>query len=139
MSDERRSGGGGIGAGFVLLLFVGAVAKFWIWIVAGLAGCALFVLGAHLIYRADKQRAAELERLAAIVARCDEQHAQLLAGDPRGMYGIFPPAVPPEPPPIPEPLTVAGENWGRLPRRTATKSPRQLVDTAFTADSKRPN
>lgn len=37
MTDERRSGGG-FGAALVLLVAVGAIAKFIWWIAAGLAG-----------------------------------------------------------------------------------------------------
>ena len=33
MSDERRGGSGGFGGAFVLLIFVGAIVKFWVWIV----------------------------------------------------------------------------------------------------------
>jgi hypothetical protein len=30
---------------------------------------------------------------AAIVARADEQHKQIMAGDDRGLYGEYPPAA----------------------------------------------
>lgn len=43
MRSERR-GGGGLGAAFVLLIFVGAIVKFWVWIVAVLGAIVLFVL-----------------------------------------------------------------------------------------------
>jgi hypothetical protein len=37
----------------------------------------------------DRERRAR----AALVARADEQHAWILAGDDRGLYGAYPPAV----------------------------------------------
>ena len=42
MSSER--GGGGLGAAFVLLIFVGAVAKFWVWIAVAFGAAVLFGL-----------------------------------------------------------------------------------------------
>jgi hypothetical protein len=37
----------------------------------------------------DRQQAAR----AALIARADEQHAWVLAGDVRGVYGDYPPAA----------------------------------------------
>jgi hypothetical protein len=45
MSDESPRGGGGFGAGFVMLIFVGFVVKFWLWILAGIAAVALIGIG----------------------------------------------------------------------------------------------
>ena len=89
MSSER-SEGGGLRAGFVLLLFVGFVVKFWVWILAGIAAVPAIALVFYLMHRSDKRRAVKIEQSAAIAARADEQHAQLLAGDDRGLYGIYP-------------------------------------------------
>jgi ABC-type Fe3+-siderophore transport system permease subunit len=88
MSSER-GGGGGLGAGFVLLIFVGLVVKFWLWILAGIAAVAACVLVFYLVHRSDKRRAAELEYVAAIAVRADQQHAWTLAGDDRGTYGDY--------------------------------------------------
>jgi ABC-type Fe3+-siderophore transport system permease subunit len=92
MSSERR-GGGGLGAAFVLLIFIGFVVKFWLWILAGIAAVTLIALVFYLVHRSDKRRTAELEHLAAIGRRADEQHAWILAGDERGVHGNYPPAV----------------------------------------------
>jgi hypothetical protein len=89
MSSER--GGGGLGAGFVLLLFVGFVVKFWLWILVGIAAAAVLVVVFCLVSGSDKRRGAELERDAAIARRADEQHKQILAGDDRGIYGDYVP------------------------------------------------
>lgn len=93
VSDEdRRSGGGGGGALLLVLVVVGAVAKYAIWIAAFFG--AVLVFGGiiswsfYLARRDDQRRAARDE----IVARADEQHRLVLAGDDRGMYGEWPPA-----------------------------------------------
>lgn len=86
MSSERRSSGGG-GAGFVLLLVIGFVVMFW-WVFAILFGIALLIaVGWYVSRRLDARDAAR----AAIIARADEQHALILAGDDRGIYGEWPP------------------------------------------------
>jgi ABC-type Fe3+-siderophore transport system permease subunit len=84
MSGERR-GGGGIGAAFVLLVFVGAVAKFWVYIVAALGALVLFGLLLWLAFRAARRVDAEHQAQAALVARADQQHVWTLAGDDRGV------------------------------------------------------
>jgi hypothetical protein len=84
MSSERRSGGG---AAFVLLLVVGFVAMFW-WIFAIIAGLALLAGAAwYVSHRLDARDATRL----ALAARADEQHALVLAGDDRGIYGEYTP------------------------------------------------
>jgi hypothetical protein len=91
MSSER--GGGGFGAAFILLIFIGAIAKFWAWIVAVLGAtvlCGLLLWAAF--YAARRVGDRDNER-RAIAARADEQHAWVLAGDDRGVYGNYPPAV----------------------------------------------
>lgn len=89
MSDETsgRSGGGL----FVLLLVVGFVTKFWWWILA-IAG-ALVLLGVllWLAFRAVARVDARDAAPAAIIARADQQHAWVLAGDNRGIYGDYVP------------------------------------------------
>jgi hypothetical protein len=105
MSSERRGGGGGLGAAFVLLIFVGAIVNFWVWIVAVLGAIVLFVLLWWLASRAADRAAEQDAERDAVVARADAQHKQIMAGDDRGIYGAYPPAVPP----APEPRPPAGE------------------------------
>jgi hypothetical protein len=92
MSSERRRSSGG-GAAFVLLLALGFVVMFW-WVFAIIIGLLLLVAGVWLLSRwLDARDAARDAALAAIVARADEQHAWVLAGDDRGLYGEYPPAA----------------------------------------------
>jgi uncharacterized membrane protein len=88
MSDDRRSGGG-FGGAFVLLIFVGAVVKFWIWIVAVIGALVLFGLLLWLAFYAARRVDAREHARIAIVARADQQHAWTLAGDDRGTYGEY--------------------------------------------------
>jgi hypothetical protein len=92
MSDERR-GGGGLGAACVLLIFIGASAKFWVYIVAALGALVLFGLLLWLAFRAARRVDAEHQAQAALVALADKQHAWVLADDKRGVYGQYPPAA----------------------------------------------
>jgi ABC-type Fe3+-siderophore transport system permease subunit len=92
MSSEGR-GGGGLGAAFVLLIFVGAVVKFWAWIAAVLGAVMVFGLLLWLIFYLERRTDARENARLAIVARADQQHAWVLAGDDRGMYGRYPPAA----------------------------------------------
>jgi hypothetical protein len=92
MSD-RRSGEGGLGAAFVLLIFIGFIAKFWVYIVGVLAALALVgLLWWWASYMDRRAKARENTRLA-IIARADQQHAWVLAGDDRGIYGDYRPEV----------------------------------------------
>jgi len=43
--------------------------------------------------RAARRVDAEHQARAALVARADQQHALILAGDDRGVYGEYPPAA----------------------------------------------
>lgn len=90
--SERRSGGGGLGAVFVLLIFIGFIAKFWVWIVAVLGGLMVFGLLLWLTFYLERRSDALYEKRAALVARADQQHAWVLAGDDRGIYGEYLPA-----------------------------------------------
>lgn len=70
-----------------LLLLVGFIVKFW-WLIL----LTMVVVAAGFWLRGVVTRQdAELERQnrehAALVARADEQHAWVLAGDDRGVYG----------------------------------------------------
>jgi hypothetical protein len=91
MSDERR-GGGGLGAAFVVLIFLGAIVKFWVWIAVAFGAAVLFGLLVWLAFYAARRVDAREDARLAIVARADQQHAWALAGDPRGLYGEYPPA-----------------------------------------------
>lgn len=75
-----------------VLLLLGLVAKFWWLILPVLGGAVLFAavlcLAFHLVGRLD----ARYEARAALVAWADRQHAWVLAGDERGVYGDYAPA-----------------------------------------------
>ncbi len=93
MSDDHRGSGGGGGALFVILIVVGFVVKYAVWI--GLFLGAVLVIGGmvlrsmYLDRRDEERQAADAE----IVARADQQHADILAGYDRGVYGEWPPYV----------------------------------------------
>lgn len=77
------------------LLLVGLMLKYW-WLIA-LVVCA--VVCAVVVWKRApgwcqvwaEQRVAEGKRVAAIQQRAEQQHAWVLAGDPRGTYGQYPP------------------------------------------------
>jgi hypothetical protein len=92
MSD-RRGSGGPLGAGFVLLIVIGFIAKFWAWILAVLGALMVFGLLLWLTLYVERRADAREEMRAALAARADQQHAWVLAGDDRGVYGEFPPAA----------------------------------------------
>jgi len=66
--------------------------KFW-WVLVALAGALVLgrVIGGWLARR-DDRAAARRRRDAELCARADRQHAQVLAGDERGVYGGYPAA-----------------------------------------------
>jgi hypothetical protein len=75
------------------LLLVGFLIKYW-WLVAlVLPAVAVWKFGPGWWRRYQTSVAVEEQRLAAIIARADQQHAWVLAGDPRGAYGDYPPAA----------------------------------------------
>jgi hypothetical protein len=84
MSENRSSGGGAM---FTLLLALGFVVMFW-WVFAIILGIVVLGIAGWLLARHLDARDAAL---AAIRARADEQHAQILAGDERGIYGEYTP------------------------------------------------
>jgi ABC-type Fe3+-siderophore transport system permease subunit len=90
MNDERR-GGGGCGAAFVLLIFVGAIVKLWVWIAVVLGAAVVFGLLLWLAFCAARWVDAREHARIAIAARADAQHALVLAGDDRGIYGDYVP------------------------------------------------
>lgn len=90
--SSRRSGGG-LGAAFVLLIFVGAIVKFWAWIAAVLGGLMVFGLLLWLTFYLERRSDAREHARLGIIGRADQQHAWVLAGDDRGIYGSYPPAM----------------------------------------------
>jgi hypothetical protein len=92
MSDERR-GGGGIGAAFVLLCVVGFVVKFWVWIAVAFGAAVVFGLLLWAAFYAARRVDTREDARLALVARADQQHAWVLAGDNRGIYGDYRPKV----------------------------------------------
>lgn len=79
------------------LVLVGLVLAYWQWIV----GIVLVVLIIRALpvalreWQAEQAavQAARKARDAALVARADREHAQVMAGDERGIWGQYPPAV----------------------------------------------
>jgi hypothetical protein len=73
------------------LLAVAFVVKF-VWLLAAFATAAVIGRAAGWwLARRDDRTAAEHRRMAELCARADWQHAQVLAGDDRGIYGEYPP------------------------------------------------
>ena len=74
MSDERRGGSGGFGAMFVLLIFVGAIVKFWVWIAVAFGAAVMFGLLLSAAFYAARRFDAREDARMAIAARADQQH-----------------------------------------------------------------
>jgi hypothetical protein len=75
--------------GFLLLL--GIISLYWKWIVA-LVVVVWIVNLARRGYRTARAEAAEeWVRRAQLVERADREHAQVMAGDERGIYGRYTP------------------------------------------------
>jgi|HubBroStandDraft_3_1064219.scaffolds.fasta_scaffold1977192_1 hypothetical protein len=74
-----------------VLLLLGFVVKFWWLILAVLVvlvvSAAAWVGRMHLSYAVERTR----REHAALVARANQQHAWILAGDDRGVYGEYTP------------------------------------------------
>jgi hypothetical protein len=77
---------------FAVLFAVGFVLAYWWIIMLGVAVVLAVKLAPIAYHRYQAAVAAEQTRLAAIAARADQQHAWVLAGDDRGVYGAYPPA-----------------------------------------------
>ena len=79
----------------VLLFAVGVVGHF-AWLLALFAAAATVGrLVGGILARADDRQLERRRRAAEIRARADRQHAAVLAGDDRGVYGDYPPAAAP--------------------------------------------
>jgi hypothetical protein len=76
----------------VMLLVIGLVGAFWPWIVAAVVVAVVYRWCVRSAERALERERARCRELAAIAARADEQNRLFIAGDPRGMYGVWPPA-----------------------------------------------
>lgn len=75
------------------LLFVGLVAIYWKWILAAIM-LVLIVRALPAAWREwQAECAAQRARREELVARGEQQHAWAMAGDPRGTFGAYPPAV----------------------------------------------
>jgi type II secretory pathway pseudopilin PulG len=91
-------GGGSVTGLFRVLLLVGFIAKLWPVIVFVCVFAVLCVVLWRFVRWLDRRldardarRAARAAKLAAIARRADIQHAQVLAGDDRGIYGDYAP------------------------------------------------
>jgi hypothetical protein len=73
------------------LLLVGFVATFWWWIAATLGGAVLFCRAAVAGVLRGAPRRCPVGEACRALARADEQHAWVLAGDDRGIYGNYTP------------------------------------------------
>jgi len=83
-----KSVGPGIFAGFVLW---GLIVTFRWWVAVVLGALVLFVVLLRLAFYAARRVDADYAERAALIARADEQHAWVLKGDDRGIYGDYPP------------------------------------------------
>jgi hypothetical protein len=76
-----------------ILLLVGFVGAYFWWIAAIAAVAALVWMAQRAFREIAAAEAAEARRQAAVARRADQQHRWALAGDDRGVYGAYPPAV----------------------------------------------
>ena len=74
---------------FVVLLVVGFVVTYWWLILAALAVVVAACLGWWSCKHSDAADERERREHAALVARADQQHAWVLAGDDRGTDGDY--------------------------------------------------
>ena len=76
----------------LLLLLAAVFVAHFFWLLAALGATAVAgrLIGGWLARRDDATQL-EQRRQAEICARADRQHAQVLAGDERGVYGRYPP------------------------------------------------
>jgi lysylphosphatidylglycerol synthetase-like protein (DUF2156 family) len=81
--EERRTLAQFIG----VLLLIGFVGAYFWWIVAAAAVVALAWMAQRAFREIEAEEAADARRRAALVARADQQHAWVLQGDDRGVYG----------------------------------------------------
>lgn len=78
---------------FGALLVTGLAVMYWQWVLAAIV-IVLLVKAIPPAYREfQRERAAEQSRLQSLIHRADQQHQWVSAGDARGVYGAFPPAI----------------------------------------------
>lgn len=73
-----------------LIAFI-ATSRWWIVVLFGVVALLVVLLAVtlYVVELVDSQH----EKLAALIARADQQHAWVLAGDDRGFYGEYTPAA----------------------------------------------
>lgn len=76
----------------VMLLAIGLIGAAWPAIVAASVITVMLRWVVRDGERAKARRLARVREHAAIAARADEQQRLVLAGDPRGIYGDWPPS-----------------------------------------------
>ena len=76
-----------------MLLLVGFVGAYFWWIVAILAGVAFVWMAQRAFREIAAAEAAEARRQLAVAKRADQQHRWVMAGDDRGVFGLYPPAA----------------------------------------------
>lgn len=77
-------------AGLAALVLM--VANIW-WIVGALLLFGVVHVVRQVAVSAAAQRELARQQGAVVAARADREHAQVLAGDERGVYGQYPPAA----------------------------------------------
>jgi uncharacterized membrane protein len=70
-----------------VLFVVGLIIRYFWWIALVVVAVIVYKRAPGRWARYQAAQAAERDRLAGIAARADQQHAWVLAGDPRGTYG----------------------------------------------------
>jgi hypothetical protein len=76
-----------------VLFVVGLIIRYW-WLIALVVAAVILYRRAPVWWaRYQAARVVERDRLAAIIARADQQHAWVMAGDERGTYGRYTPAA----------------------------------------------
>jgi hypothetical protein len=77
---------------FRVLLFVGFVVTYWWLILAALAVVVAAGVGWWCCMQGDAADERRRREHAGLIARADQQHAWVFAGDDRGVYGEYAPA-----------------------------------------------
>ncbi|WP_299562901.1 hypothetical protein [uncultured Mycolicibacterium sp.] len=91
MSGSNGGGGGGLLGLLGLLVIIGVIIEYFWWIVGALV---VLLIGwiAYSIHRGKERERQRVEKIRRrkhdrLIAAADRQHAWLLAGDSRGIYG----------------------------------------------------
>lgn len=77
---------------FGFLLLVGVVLTYWQWIALAVVLVWLWKMAPRWWGAYQVTQAARRDRVAAIIARADQQHRWAMAGDPKGTFGEYLPA-----------------------------------------------